>query len=86
MLVKFDGDKIARDITWGDLEVLEAGRHKDSIEILSKFMQDENGVLMLPADAKKKLRGLKPAEAGAVITEFYKALRDGAINTPSAGT
>ena len=83
-MIKFDGKKIAEDVTWGDLEILEGGTHKSSIEVLSRFMLDESGKPLTQAKAREVLRKLKPREAGQVITDFYKALREGAINPPTA--
>ena len=84
MVIKFDGNKISEEITWGDLEILEAGTHKASIEILSRFMLDSTGAPMPQKEAREQLRKLKPADAGNVIRDFYKALRESAVNPQTA--
>lgn len=85
MIIKFDGTKIAADVTWGDLETLESGSHKKSIEILARFMLDDNGNPLTPQKAIEILRALKPREAGNIIGEFYKTLKNNAVNPTSGG-
>lgn len=84
MNIKLDGKKIAEDVTWGDLETLESGTHKASIEIISRFMITEEGNPIPQSKARETLRKLKPTEAGKLIGEFYKALKEGAVNPPIA--
>lgn len=83
IIFKFNGS-VQDNLTWNDLETLEAGRIGASKNILARFIVDESGK-PIPIDKAKEILGqLKMKEIEGVLSEFTKLMTEGALNPQTA--
>jgi|YelNatPaOPRAMG01_1025707.scaffolds.fasta_scaffold69318_2 bacterioferritin (cytochrome b1) len=73
-------EKIAQELTFEELILLEEGRAKGTREVLARYLADENGKALAVETAREILNKLKLREALELNDRFKQALKEAAIN------
>ena len=77
--------KIARELTFEELILLEEGRAKGTREVLARYLVDESGQPLAIEMAREVLNKLTLREVIELNARFNRALKEVAINPPTDG-
>lgn len=73
-------EKIAQELTFEELILLEEGRAKGTREVLARYLADENGKALTVEEGRAILNKLTLREVVELNGRFNRALKEAAIN------
>lgn len=75
-------DKVARELTFEELVLLEEGRAKSTRAVLARYIVNENGEALGEEEGMRVLNQLKVWEVAKLARDFTRAIKEAAINPP----
>lgn len=83
--IKFIVTESLNELTWDEWNALEQGASRESKEILARYVVDEHDKPIPYNQALKLLGSVKLKDLAEVTGNFWRALRENAVNPPTGG-